>query len=67
MVNIMTPEDIEQGLRDLGLSDEKTRQSLNVLLHLTPSKKIPKYETITETHTFIESKEVCNAKLESSS
>jgi hypothetical protein len=60
-----TTERIEQGLRELGLSDVTAREHLSALCRLNQPIERPKYETITVAHTSLESKERENAKLES--
>ena len=60
----LTAEEIEQGLADLGLSEEKNRQALSALSHLQQVEPRPKYETITAAHTSTEPKEKANAELE---
>lgn len=60
----MTPEEIERGLRELGLLDDKTRLSLAWLSRLTTPENRQKYETITAAHTCEMSKELKDAELE---
>lgn len=60
----MTPEEIERGLRDLGLADDVTRRSLQRLAELVPSPPATIYETVTAAHTSKATKESVDAKLE---
>jgi hypothetical protein len=61
------PEEIERGLRELGLSDAKTREALQGLSRMTQPEARPRHETITAAHTHLESQERGDAQLESSS
>lgn len=60
----MSPEEIERGLRDLGLTDEAKRRSLRRLAELAPHPPKPSYETRTVAHTSEQTARVADAKLE---
>ena len=63
----LTHEEIERGLREIGLSNDEARQALSGLSLLPPAEKRPTCETITTAHTSLESKEPAHAELEPSS
>jgi len=63
----LTREEIEQGLRVLGLGDAKIREALSQLARITQPKPGPMYETITAGHTLLEAEGRSNAELESDS
>lgn len=60
----MTHEEIERGLRELGLSDDKVRLSLARMSQLLLSGSRQNHETITAAHTCEISKELKDAELE---
>ena len=60
----MTTEEIQCGLRDLGLADDSVRRSLHRLASLASRSPAPAYETITAAHTANEPARVANAELE---
>jgi hypothetical protein len=60
----MTPDEIERGLRDLGLADDATRRSLQRLADLSPAPLQPSYETATVAHTTEQTARVADAELE---
>ena len=47
----MTPEQIAQGLNDLGLGDPQVRRSLQHLAHLVPRPPEATYQTATVANT----------------
>jgi len=61
----LTPEEIEQGLRALGLVDAKIREALSRPAGFIQPKPGPRYDTITAGHTLLEGRS--NAELESNS
>lgn len=60
----MTPDEIDQGFRDLGLADDLTRRSLRRLADLVPQPLEPSYETATVAHTTEQTARATDAKLE---
>lgn len=60
----MTPDEIERGLRDLGLGSGETHRSLQRLAHLAPKPPDPSYETATVAHTTGPTTGIPDAKLE---
>ena len=63
----LTSEEIERGLRELGLFDTRTRETLEGLSRITRPEAQSKHETITADHTSQELEERSDARLESSS
>jgi hypothetical protein len=61
----MTADEIDRGLRDLGLANAETLRSLQRLADLAPKQSRPSYDTGTVGHTAGSS--ISDAKLESSS
>jgi len=60
----MTRDEIERGLRDLGLADDVIRRSLQRLAELAPSPPKAIYETMTAAHTSDETTRSIDARLE---
>jgi hypothetical protein len=60
----MTPDEIDLGLRDLGLADDVARRSLQRLAELAPKPPQASYDTATVAHTAGQTASVPDAKLE---
>lgn len=60
----MKPDEINQGLRDLGLANADTRRSLQRLADLAPKSPAPAHDTATVAHTTGPTTSIPDAKLE---